>query len=133
PHLLVETGEGRLDRDGGPNGSVRIVLMRPVHPEDTDDGIPDELLDVPALLLHRLTPEREVASPDLPHHLVAQGSGQRSGVDEVAEQDSDELPAVSGVRGQPLPTLLQRTQSSVDDGIPQRLALLLEGRYPPIQ
>ena len=52
---LVHLGDRLLDRERSADGALRVVFVRDRGAEDTDDGVPDELLDRTSMPLEFVT------------------------------------------------------------------------------
>ena len=78
------------------HGPLGVVLVGDGRPEDRHHGIPDELLDRPAVELD-LRPQARVvgadARPDVLGICGLRGGGE---ADEVAEEDGDDLALLAG-------------------------------------
>ena len=70
------------------HGTLWVVLVGGGDPEDPDDGIPDELLDHPAVGLDLRPSYREVVREHLVDVFGVGRLGGRSEPDEVAEQSA---------------------------------------------
>jgi hypothetical protein len=91
----VEIGHRRLDGQGSPHGTLRVVLVRDGRSEDPEGGVPDELV------------QGSAEGFDLPFQCCVEGSergldvlgvrliGAGGEPDQVAEQHGDHLPFLS--------------------------------------
>jgi hypothetical protein len=89
--LLVQRGDGGLDRESGSDGAFGVVIVDAGYAEDGHRRVADELLDRPAVGLDDLADALEVHAEDAPDHLriVVLAEGGRA--DDVGEQNGDEL------------------------------------------
>jgi hypothetical protein len=85
------------NREGRPDGALRVVLVRDRRAEDRHRRVADELLDGPAIALELLADARVVAAElvgDVLRVELLRASGE---ADEVREQDGDDLPLPAGL------------------------------------
>ena len=81
----------REDRERGPHGALRVVLVRPRHAEGRHHRVAGELLDHPAVLLDARRRMVEVLAHAAADDLGVDGADERGRVDEVDEEHGCEL------------------------------------------
>ena len=82
--------DGVDELEGGPDGTLGVVLAGGRRAPDGHDRVADELLDRPAVAPDDLGREVEVAGQGLADLLAVALLGERREADEVGEQDRDE-------------------------------------------
>jgi hypothetical protein len=89
--LVVEQSDRAAELIRGPYGAHGIVLVHDGNTEDGHHGVPDELLDGPAVTLDHATRLVEVAGHHAPEALGVESFSQRGRSGDVAEDDRDRL------------------------------------------
>ena len=79
------------DREGGPNRSFRVVLVRDRRAEEGHDRVTDELLDRTPAALELVAETNVVRGEDGLHVLRVQRLGSRCEPDQVGEERRDDL------------------------------------------
>ena len=91
PELLVQCGQPFAHLDRRAHGPQRVVLVELGDPEHRHHGVPDVLLDGPAVTLDRPAHRLEVARLHVAQRLGIQALAERRRAGQVAEHDRDRL------------------------------------------
>ena len=94
--LVVQARELAPELDCRPDRAERVVLVHDRDPEDTEDGVADELLDRAAVALEHLPRRVVIARPDAPERFRVELLAERGRVRNVAEDERDGLPDHEG-------------------------------------
>ena len=92
PAGVVDAHDGLDEVERCPDGALGIVLARDRRAPDRHHGVPDELLDGPAVALDHRSGLREVATLERLDGLRIDRFGGRGEADEVGEQDGHQSP-----------------------------------------
>ena len=92
PSLELELAQGSLHLLRHAHGAQRVVLAHNRHAEHGDDGVADELLHGPAVLLDDRLHPLEVAGQQSLQRLRVDRLAERCRADDVAEHDRHDLP-----------------------------------------
>jgi hypothetical protein len=87
----IEVGQSIPDREGGTDGTIGVIVVRPRHAEHRHDRIPDEFLDGPTVGLKSLAHCAERAAECRADHLSIVAPAERGRPYDVYEDDGDEL------------------------------------------
>ena len=98
--LLVQPDHPLLHLPRRTHRPQRVVLVRDRYAENRHHGVPDELLDRPAVTLDRVAHRVEVAEHQLPHRLGVHPLAHRSRPGDVAEEQGRELSPLGSRRRQ---------------------------------
>ena len=96
---LGEAPGAGADRETGPDGAERVVLVHGRQAEHGHDRVADELLGPAAEREELLGRRLEEQAEDLARAFGVQALGEAGGVDQVGEQDRDHLALLGAERG----------------------------------
>ena len=99
PEGLLEPVHPVADREPGPHGPHRVVLLHLREPEDRHHGVADELLRMATERAELLARGVEESPEDLASAFRVEPLREAGGVDEVGEHDRDHLPLLGPERG----------------------------------
>ena len=91
----VQLGEDRLHLDRRADGALGVVLVRPRHAEDGQDGVAHELLEEPLVATDLLGQSVERPADDGLDHLRILAFRERRRPDEVGEEGGRVLPLLA--------------------------------------
>ena len=87
------------DRERRSDGALRVVLVCGRRAEERHDGIADELLHRPAVMLELVAEVLPVRGKQRSYVLRVHALRARREADEVGEEDGDDLPLLATRRG----------------------------------
>jgi hypothetical protein len=103
--LAIEFGSGLPHLERGTHRAERVVLVGFRHAEGAHNGVTDELLDRPSVMLDRCAHRMEVAVDHLAQKLNVQPLTELSRAHQVAEEGRDQTATGFTWRDEPGPTL----------------------------